>query len=466
MKTFNQNQNNKWFLTVALLGALVLNSGLWQIKQGQMKSSDFSSTDPSKIYEDLKAKKKNADDKVTSTKAEFEKAKADYDKGSGDRSILAEALAKLKIDMEEKKRAHTSAVEEQAKATTEVTSFEEGLRKITTTAGVALPGVKCESEECKKNEALLKTIADLTKKVDEANSKKDEPKAKSKDEEERERTKEELDRVSRICRDSGEEKMLRCLTQELIEVLDRNKGDKKLVKELVLRFYRDKVEEQLRTDMMATNASTVNGAVTAMNRFERALPSEYNYLREEVIDTARQAGKQLAANSQDYYKAALKVRTSDPELANYYLRMHRYTRDLFSASTSLMDRGLSSSLSAARKDRLVSDSWVQSNYMHDWLEPMQLVKRGLFTNPNTLKIADEDDYAIQHLYETALTRGLNLGSNVTAARSRGRSAGTRLGTTSTESVRLGDTVSGDISFGKLGTTSGRTRSGRTVRPGL
>lgn len=468
MKTLSKNQNNKWFLTVALLGALVLNSGLWQIKQMQMKSSDFSSTetDPSKIYEGLKAAKKTADDKVSSTKSEFEKAKSEYDKGTVDRSILADNLAKLKLAMEEKEIAYKKAQDDQTKAAGNLKGFEESLRKITTAAGVALPGVKCETEECKKNEALTAQVAALTKQIEEANKKKDEPKEKSKDEQERDRTKEELERVARICKDSEDDKMLRCMTQELVDILERNKGDKKLVKDLVLRFYRDKIEEQLRTDMMATNASAVNGAITIMNRFERSLPSDYNYLREEVIDTARQAGKQLAANSQDYYKAAQQVRSSDPALASYYLQMHNYTKDVFNASTSLMDRGLRSSLAGARKDRLVSDAWIQANYVRDWFEPMKLVKRGLLTNPNALRIADEEDFAIQHLYETALTRGLSLGSNISAGRSRGRNASTRIGAVNNDNVRIGDTINGDVAFGKLGTTSGRTRSGRTVRSGL
>lgn len=462
MKTLKQSQN-KWFLTAALLGALVLNSGLWQVKQNLMSSSDFSSNlDPVATIADLRSKKTIADQALETAKRDLAKAKADWEAAKISTKKDTEELATKKI-MDEKQAAFTKAETDAKTAATNLSTYEEGLRKLSTAAGVIVPGVPCDSAECKENQALREQLKVALAKIPQ------EPKEKEKttEEKDRERTTEELDRVVRNCKDEREDRQLKCYTTELLEILDRNKGDKKLVKKMVVKFYEDKIEESLRQSVTSRNGSEMSAALAIVAKFEKSLPSDYNFLRDEVTDTARQSAKQLAVTSQDYLRAAQDVRKEDPALATSYLQSHRYYKDLFTATTSNLDRALLGGLSIARKDGLITDSYMRNLYETRWQREMIPVVRGLNSaNARTFRIDDEEGFSFDHIYQRGLHAGLSIASNVASgSRRQGRNASLRLDGNRGVQVgeKLGDTRNLDTIFGTLGSDSGRKGSGRRAR---
>lgn len=351
---------------------------------------------------------KKADDKlaltVDSIEADIKRLEADEPEAAKKLSAQMEELKKkmkeknetaATVDSSKKERALKKLGEIQTELAKDnvsaerrkelVIQLQSAAKEVVETEAGSACDAQCQERKASKSalDTLTELVASLSKKVDKKEESTDEDKEKK-------RAEEAIAKIDKMCKKEKESRRLKCYTDEFLALLERNTGDKKLDQAIVRKFYEDKIEEEMKENLGDADATSFRTATAAVKKLERSLPSDYNFLRREVVDAARTSLKESALEVQNLYRQAKMYEKTNPQLWTAFMQEAWNKNRILEMQHQALNIDLRDSLSEARSRKKISSSLFDDLYVNRWQREMYPVLTGLRTDPYRLVINDRD----------------------------------------------------------------------------
>lgn len=468
----------KWIFSGALVSALAVNSSINILSHNTVGETNELASTACEAIKDLDPKTEDDFKKIAECTKEMASAR--------EVKAVDKKVVNAKLDIKADKKAEPV----------------EGV--------VACTGPECKSQLAEMQATLKKQAAEIaelkkgkTVAKDDDKEKKDDKKSDEKTM--RDLTKEKLAKIIKSCRDEKGAQKTKCLSTELVDLTEyyKDKDDKTLDKDLMKEFYKKHIESELK-DLISLRFSISDEdslqdhklGLEIVSKFEKELPSNFDYLRNAVTSSMRNVVADSALEINKMFReakttkdASLSLQLNQQGLASQNVLERLVFGNRTSQSAFEKDPGLQKTIMQALTEAIQKENVTKS-------EASKVFNAGFNTNtvellkalrmnptqelPQRLLVLDPETMTIsERIFGVSSGNQLRIGSagdQVVVRRARdGRTGSMAVGdrlnvsntsTTTRTGVRLqsisNNNSNGNITFGTLGTrTNNGARAPRT-----
>lgn len=305
----------------------------------------------------------------------------------------------------------------------------------------------CETEACKKAasenpeirkiqadmkavlkelEAEKKLIAEQKEKLE---KKEDNENKTSEDDKDSNKTRTEkiLAKIEKDCRDEEDYKQTVCLSEGLLEAMERNVGEQRMDLKVVEKFFDNKVADglkdllsigmapridELQQNMVFTELSKetkerrkmVEAGQKLLKNLAKNIPSAYSKIRAEVVEMAASSQTDDLLALSEIYRTSKALEKSNPQESLTLLEQAQRSRLVLDGQIRRVESSLREGLLSGRKDGNLSRSIFTQLYNNEFLGEINPYIKSLNTDPYKLIVVNENGQVIgQQISTNGLT---------------------------------------------------------------